>query len=154
MLRYHFRPGSLQTDQHGVATLVLPSDDGDELCVRLCPTDAQMLATALVGVATPALRMAQLVARLAGQLDARPSQLRLSRGTGNLITATLVLARELDLVELPVTFGDGVLLALADKLPIAGDASLAPLVRTRSQTEQLAPPAPFAAFLRALSEEG
>lgn len=141
--------GSLQADLQLGTTLTLPTADGQaELHVRVCPTDAQLLAMVLAGVATPATRLAQLVRRLATQLDAAPTHLLLERNERNVVEASLVLVKGLETVAVPVTFGDAIVLARVQGLPLAGDGSLAPLMRRRQAHAEVEPqlPAAFAAF--------
>lgn len=153
MLAYQFLPGSLSADAQSWALLTLPTSDGAAvLRVRLCPTDAQALATALAGLSTGATRLAQLVRRVAERLDATPRHILLQRNAGNVIEASLVLAAGLEAVDVPLTFGDAVLLAHSARLPIRGDASLAPLVRplAPAEADDVAMPPAFAAFFATL----
>lgn len=152
---YRFTIGALQSDHQSWARLCLPTADNRyELRVRLCPTDAQLLAATLAGLATPAGRMARLVQRLAERLDAYPQAVLLQRKSDNVIEAALVLGAGMEAIEVPVTFGDAILLAQVNQLPIQGDASLAPLVKRLSaaepEQEDVKLPAVFSAFLDSL----
>lgn len=156
MTTYTFRIGQLHTDPQQGASLALHTpDDSAELRVRLCAGDSQLIALALAGLPTPATRLAQLVARLAEQLGARPSHVTLERTRGSLIEAGLVLATALETVVVPVTFGDAIVLAHVNRLPLQGDASLCRLLRVRpvEQEGPAAPPPAFAAFFEALGSE-
>ncbi|HEU4324709.1 MAG TPA: bifunctional nuclease domain-containing protein [Roseiflexaceae bacterium] len=157
MSAYRFTIGALQSDNQSWARLCLPTTDGrHELRVRLCPTDAQLLATTLAGLATPAGRMARLVQRLAERLDAQPQAVLLQRKSDNVIEAALVLGVGMETVEVSLTFGDAILLARVNQLPIHGDASLAPLVKSTPSAEpdeDVELPAVFSAFLDTLGAE-
>ncbi|GAB4208806.1 MAG: hypothetical protein OHK0022_38870 [Roseiflexaceae bacterium] len=158
MFAYRFTIGALQSDNQSWARLCLPTADSrHELRVRLCPTDAQLLATALAGLATPASRLARLIQRLAERLDAQPQAVLLQRKSDNVIEAALLLGTGVEAVELPVTFGDAILLARVNQLPIQGDASLAPLVKpvlgAEPEQEDVELPAVFSAFLDTLGAE-
>ncbi len=158
MAVYRFTIGALQSDNQSWARLCLPTTDNrHELRVRLCPTDAQLLAATLAGLTTPASRMARLVQRLAERLDAQPHAVLLQRKSDNVIEAALVLVVGMEAVEIPVTFGDAILLARINQLPIHGDASLAALVKsspgTEPEQEDVELPAVFSAFLDTLGDE-
>lgn len=120
--------------------------------MRVGPADAQLIALALAGLPTPATRLAQLVLHLVEQLDARPTHLLLQRNTGSVIEASLGLASGLEAVSGTLTFGDAIVVALVNQLPLCGDRSLSSLVRLPpAEHEPLAvPPAAFAAFFDAL----
>lgn len=158
MTSYHFRVGGLSGGAAGLPAITLPTVDGAcALQVRLCVTDAQLLAAACAGLATPATRLAALACRVADQLDAQPSHVLLHRNDGSMIAASLVLSRLGDAIAVPLTFGDAIVVALARQLPIHGDESLAPLVRPTApaapdnDAEVVLPPS-IAAFLHSLED--
>lgn len=156
MTSYTLHLDRLLTDPQQGTTLILHTlETAAELRVRVCSADAELIALALAGLSTPATRLAQLVRRLAEQLDARPSHLLLQRTTGSLIEASLVLQAGLERVSIPVTFGDAVVLARVNGLQIQGDVSLTPLLRLPSleRDEPPSPPPAFAAFFDALGAE-
>lgn len=153
MLAYQFLPGTLSADAQSWGMLTLPTTDRSAILrVRLCPTDAQTLASALAGLSTGASRLAQLVCRIAQRLDATPHYLLLRRNSGNVIEASLVLEAGMEAVEVPLTFGDAMLIAHTARLPVRGDASLSPLVKPVARDEELDPALPpaFATFFQTL----
>jgi hypothetical protein len=156
MTSYSFHLDRLLADpQQGTALILQTIETSAELRVRVGSADAEQIALALAGLSTPAARLAQLVRRLAEQLDARPAHLLLQRTTGSLIEASLVLQAGLEQVSIPVTFGDAVVLARVNGLPLQGDISLSAMLRVTppEREEPAAPPPAFATFFDALGAE-
>jgi bifunctional DNase/RNase len=156
---YQWTIGGIEAGVAGFAAVVFRSSADDYvLRVRLNPDEAQTFAAELTGLHTPRTRMAQVVSRVAEQLDARLHSVRLHRSAATIVEAELVLAGVLGETTLPVTFGDGVALALAHKLPVTGDQSLDPLlqpIEVAAQTVnelEVALPANIEAFLNSLSD--
>jgi hypothetical protein len=123
-----------------------------QLDVRLCAGDAQLVALTLSGVQTPTNRLAGSLLRLAHVCDGQPSEVRLTRGTGNLVEAQLVIARGFEEVVLPLAFADAVMLARCGKLAISGDESLAPLMVAQhdEHDDEVALSPAISAFLNSL----
>lgn len=154
-----FAISGIEAGAAGFAAVVFRSAAGDYvLRVRLNPDEAQTFAAELAGLQTPRNRMAHVVSRVAEQLDAKLHSVRLHRSAATIVEAELVLAGVLGETTLPVTFGDGVALALAHKLPVTGDHSLAPLLQSALAGAQpadeieVALPANIEAFLNSLSD--
>jgi hypothetical protein len=146
MIAYQFHIGGLTSDNQSGTCLVLHTASADnELRVRLTLADAQDLAVTLAGAS-------RLISQLAQQFDATLSHVQLSRGVGQLIEAALVLTTAHESCSFPVTFGDGMTLAIAHHLAIHADESLTPLLKVQA-TADVPLPAGLAAFLNTLSAE-
>jgi FAD/FMN-containing dehydrogenase len=153
MTAYQFHVGGLTSDNHSGACLVLhTTSTNNELWVRLALADVQDLAITLAGASSAPVRLARLISQLAQQFDATLSHVQLWRGVGQLIEAALVLKIAHESCSFPVTFGDGMTLAIAHHLPIHGDESLVPLLKLAA-TADVPLPAALTAFLNTLSEE-
>ncbi len=153
MMMYQFTIDGLEASPFNFATLALRSmPDDARLRVRLTPSDSQALASELAGVPTVRSRLATTVCRLVQQLDATLEGIQLRCGTGNVVDAELLLVCGFDELNLPVAFGDGIALAVANRLPLYGDASLAPLLQSGHEEGEPQTPAVFAAFLDSLSD--
>lgn len=152
---YHFVFDGLQAGPAGYSVVILRSPMG-ELHVRINPDEGAALAAELAGVSTPRARLVQSMVRLAERLDARLAGVRLYRSGAQVIEAELILERGPEAIDVPVCFGDALALALAQRLPIHGDASLQPLVRVVQPATQdepeIAVPATIAAFLNSLTD--
>ncbi|CAA9226717.1 MAG: hypothetical protein AVDCRST_MAG93-698 [uncultured Chloroflexia bacterium] len=159
--QYQFTIKSIEAHAATGAALVLPTAQQDAtLRVRLLPVDAQTLASELAGIGTARSRLAQTCCRLVQELDGSLEGVELQRGAGNLVEAQLVVRTGAGSLQLPVAFSDGIALALANRLPVHGDSSLAPLLeRADQQLDQRAPedavvamPASFASFVNSLPD--
>ena len=153
MIMYQFTIDGLEASSYSFAMVVLRCmQDDARLRVRLTPSDSQALASELAGVPTVRSRLATTMCRLVQQLDATLEGVHLHCGTGTVVEAGLMLACGLDSFSVPVPFGDGVALAVTNRLPIYGDASLAPLLQLEHEEVEPETPAVFAAFLDSLSD--
>ena len=152
MIAYHFHISGLTTDRQRCTSLVLQNASADiEFRVRLTQADTQDLAVALAGVSSAPARLARVIGHLAQQLSAALSHVQLSRGVGSMVEAALVLTASHEHISVPVTFADGMILALAHHLPIHGDDSLTPLLKIAPAAD-VPLPAALTAFLSALPE--
>lgn len=153
MTAYQFHVGGLTSDNQSGTCLVLhTASANNELRVRLTLADAQDLAVAFAGASSAPVRLARLISQLTQQFDATLSHVQLWRGVGQLIEAALVLKIAHECCSFPITFGDGMTLAIAHHLPIHGDESLTPLLKVAA-TANVPLPAALTAFLNTLSEE-
>ena len=150
---YQFTIDSLKGHPDAFATVVLRAyHDDATLCVRLAPNDAQTLAAEVAGMMTTRSRMATALQRLIRQLDASLEAIHLFCQHGNLVEAEAVLARGIERFSVPVAFGDGIALAVANDLPIYGDVSLGSLVQINRDDAAPVVPTVFADFLNSLPE--
>lgn len=161
MTLYHFIIKGIEADVAKGAALVLPTVEQDaRLRVRLTPVDAQTLASELAGLSTARSRLAQTCCRLAQELDGSLEGVELQRGVGSLVEALLVVRTATSSLQLPVAFSDGIALALANRLPVHGDSSLAPLLESAeqqpvtpvSEDAVVAIPTSFANFVNSLPD--
>jgi hypothetical protein len=152
--RYQFALAGLEASPYGFAVVVFHTVPFTHtMRVRLGAIDAQPLASELAGIQTVRSRLAGTIRILAERLDGTLSAVRLRRGTGNMVEAELVIVTPLDEITTPVTFGDAVAIALANKLPIYGDESLALLLQVAERTEgdeEIVLPSALESFLGSL----
>ena len=152
-MMYQFIIDGLEASSYSFATVTLRSVPNDErLHVRLTPSDSQALASELAGVPTVRSRLAITVCRLVQQLDATLEGVYLHCGTGNVVEAELMVACGFERLGVPVGFGDGIALAVANRLSIYGDESLTPLLQPGHEEAEPQTPTVFAAFLDSLSD--
>jgi hypothetical protein len=161
---YQFTIKGIEAPAATHVALVLPIiGQESKLRVRLAPLDAQALAGELAGIGSVRTRMAQTCCRLVAELDGVLEGVELQRGAGNLVEAQVRIRAGVSTLHLPVAFGDGIAIALANRLPVSGDDSLTPLIEENEQLPSMhesveedeavvALPASFANFVNSLPD--